>query len=141
MLLRWAFLFLVFWIQVHVRGKSLSVLLDLVPCSCRQLCGRGLCEKCAPRTSTDNETFPSVANLRLVRESTTVVCYKKRWRWEWAASKDSPIFKSHQYQGVRENPQVFQSVLQLLSRGKDEFFFWGTAMMISLMQEITSRAC
>lgn len=115
--------------------------LDLVPCSCRQLCGRGSRKKCAPQTSTDDEIFPSVANLRLVREWTTVLCYKKWWRWEWMVSKDSPIFKSHQYQGVRENPQVFESMLQALSRGTDKFSFWGTAVMISLTQEITSRAC
>lgn len=52
--------------------------------------------------------FPSIANVRLVREATTVMCYKKWWKQEWQNGTSNPIFKSQQYWGVRENPQVLE---------------------------------
>lgn len=117
------------------------MLLDLVPSSCRHLCGRGLCRECAPQTSTSNEMFPPVANPRLVREAKTVMCYTRSGGGGNGRRARVAPYSSPSNIGVLEKiPEYFKAGYNHPLEERIDFSFLGTAMMISLAQEYTSRA-
>lgn len=115
------------------------MLLDLVLCSCKHLCGRG---KCTPQICTKDEMFSSVANrfTRFTCKRSHNCNVLQEVVEVGMEGQGEPRFQIPAILGCREHPQVLEHELQPPSGGKDKFSFLGSAMMISLAQEYVSRA-